>query len=273
MRYLLFMTVCLFLFSACGSTGEIASMNCQRMTPRHEVHSGDTPAYRYICHITVERKFGTFPSTAFFISRDVLLTAGHSAGEWSHWKVSKNPVRSVTITLFEHYDDDHNYAPIATKTYTRSQLKKFGAHPNYKGKKGDRIYDYGYFKLPDDSLYSLIKGSFILPDTLILGDTTVRSKMANEKIYMAGYPASKQDTTEGSLWAKTDALKNISASATYLSCCLRTEEGDSGAPIWYKDTDGHYILIGIHNTGYDDFNGGVRVFNKETLETIKGWVK
>lgn len=229
---------------------------------RQEIIYNKQP-FQYICHIYVNRRFSSSPSTAALVSPNLLLTAGHSAGEWR--KLFPNKIKSIRVVLFQHYGNDGQVQQLADLTFNREVLK-FGAHPKFKGNKTPE-YDYGYIKLPSDTLYKITKGHFIIGhyDTL---------KTKADSIYITGYPSDKQEIKDGSLWNKGDTIGNIKETPGYLFYSIYTETGDSGAPIWTYH-NGNYYIIGIHNRGPENANfmdcrGGQKI-NTETIKIIEGW--
>ena len=193
----------------------------------------------------------------------MLLTAGHSAGEWR--KIGTNKIQSVRVILFVHYEDSGTQKELADITYYRNQLK-FGSHPNFCGNKCPES-DYGYFKLPTDTLYKLTGGHFLIENY-----DSLKSKI--DSVFITGYPSDKQEIKDGSLWNKGDKIQNVFDSKNYLSHNLYTETGDSGAPIWTY-YNGKYYVIGIHNRGPENSdhpkcNGG-RKINAEAIRIIEQW--
>lgn len=229
---------------------------------RREVVSDALP-YRYICHIIVKRNFSTDPSTAFLVSPTMLLTAGHSAGEWR--RVGTNKIKYVRILLFEHFENGNASKELADITFYRKDLR-FGAHPKFCGNDCPE-FDYGFFKLPSDTLFKLTGGHFLIGNYDKL-------KPSIDSLFITGYPSDKQAIKDGSLWNKGDKIQNISDTSDYLSYGIYTETGDSGAPIW-AHYNGKYYVVGIHNRGpenadFPNCNGG-RKINDETIKLIEQW--
>jgi len=89
MRYITFITLLLFPTIKCYCQ-RVNSFCNPHADARREVESDASP-YKYVCHIIVTRRFSTDPSTAFLVSPTMLLTAGHSAGEWR--KIGTNKIK------------------------------------------------------------------------------------------------------------------------------------------------------------------------------------
>lgn len=222
--------------------------------------------YRYICHLIVNRTFGTYPSTGFLVSKDVILTAGHTLGEVPKVRIRKlgiikNKIKSIEILLFEFFEGERTYRYSARLKLYRKDVDAVWTHPEYKGK-GEKgiVLDYGYIKLKSDTLYKSTNGYFELAryeDKVV--DTT--------KISITGYPYDMQRIKERSLWTKSDTATNITASSNYLTYSISTKYGDSGAPIWIEEK-GHHYVVGIHNTGFTTCNGGTMV-NDDVIEKLK----
>lgn len=230
---------------------------------RTEVHEDKDP-HRFVCHLSVRRTFGTFPSTGFLISENVIITSGHTAGEWR--KLFKNNIKEVTITLFEHFTIENEYKFIKEVTLKKGDLKGYGAHPEYHGKDmKSRPFDYGYFKLPPNTLPpSTTTGYFQLKEY-------EQAIVGADSLFITGYPGDKNEKKEGSLWLKGDALSTITVSDSFIAYGIFTFEGDSGAPIWLKSNN-NFFVVGIHNTGFKTCNGGTKV-TKDVITTIEGWIK
>jgi len=169
--------------------------------------------------------------------------------------------------LFEHFENDTASTQLADITFYRKELK-FGAHPNFCGNKCPE-FDFGFIKLPSDTLYKLTGGCFSIANY-----DSLKSNI--DSLFITGYPSDKQETKDGSLWTKGDKIQNVFDTRNYLSYGIYTETGDSGAPIWTY-LNGKYYVVGIHNRGpeIDDYprcNGG-RKLDTETMRLIKYWEK
>ena len=203
---------------------------------RSEVINDSKPC-RYICHIIVNRRHTINPSTAFLVS-------------------------PVQILLFEYYENGINKKLLADISYNRDQLK-FGSHPDYCGN-GCPEYDFGFIKLPTDTLYRITGGYFVVSEF-----DSLKNKV--DSLYITGYPKDKQKMKDGSLWTKGDKAINVTSSPDYLTYGIYTEEGDSGAPIWAFYNDVYYV-VGIHNKGFNTCNGG-RKINQLAKHLIESWDK
>lgn len=229
-------------------------------TNRTEVITNEKP-HNYICHLFVKRRWGgLFPSTGSYIGDNKIITAGHSVSE--HRNIFKNKIQYIEIYLFEYFENKRDYHVTACLKIPRSEISVVKAHPNFKGKgMKSRIYDYGVIKLNSDTLSQILNDSFILGKFTDFGNST-------DLIHITGYPGDKQLVKEGSLWDKSDEKKNITTSTNYLTYGIYTFKGDSGAPIWVR-VNNEYYVVGIHNTGYKNCNGGVMITD-EVIEFLNG---
>ncbi|MBL6448517.1 trypsin-like serine protease [Fulvivirga sp. 29W222] len=225
---------------------------------RYEVVKDEEP-FRYICHLVVHRRWGgPFPSTGFLVSDNVILTAGHSVGEYR--KIFPNRIQSVEIKLFEYFKDTTDYRCALSVKLDRSEIEQIESHSQFKGKKS-RLFDYGYIKLKTDILGKVAGGHFDLAEYESTGS-------ASDDVFITGYPADLQAIKEGSLWNKGSKKECVTTSENYLTYGIYTHKGDSGAPVWMKVNDKYYV-VGIHNTGYKTCNGGTKV-TEDVIDYVKG---
>jgi V8-like Glu-specific endopeptidase len=214
---------------------------------RSEVVSDAAP-YRYICHLIVHRTYGgPYPSTGFFVDNDLILSAGHSLGERKG--LFRNKIHKVRIKVFEYFENGTRHQTLIDTTIFRSGIDGIGKNPNYKGRKGNIEFDYGYLKLKKS--FETIGDCF----ELVLYSDTIKD---DDTIHITGYPGDKQTVKDGSLWDKSVKARRIDSEGNILKYDMYTYEGDSGAPIWVKKGN-KYFVVGIHNTGFKTYNGGAKV--------------
>ena len=196
-----------------------------------------------------------FKSTAFFISKNCLLTSAHNVKEVkSHlmYKMGIYPARRGTEMPFGEvvfYVDNTQHFKAIKRSFFNLKWRS-------------RPHDMALIYIPDSNLTKneLMKSIdslpiFENPQSLQKGDT----------IYCAGYPGTGVYSGQVVMTMISSTIKKIHKN--HFSHELETLQGQSGSPIMVK-RDGQFYVIGINSIHhYGTF------LNEERQLLIKEWIK
>ena len=87
----------------------------------------------------------------------------------------------------------------------------------------------------------------VAPDDMILEK--------DQDVYLAGFPGYGYGEGQHMFWARGKILQVDDA---FLEYGIATATGNSGGPVW-AERDGHFLLVGIHVAGADNFGRARRV--------------
>ncbi|WP_111708939.1 trypsin-like serine peptidase [Lutibacter citreus] len=193
-------------------------------------------------------------STAFFISRNFLLTSAHN--------VTKLPFHSVKkLTLFpSRIGSDKLLDSVFIKIRYRKNIKypkKYFFYFPWTRKDNDIALIY----IPDEILnknkkLNSLRYLKLLKDSskkLVKGDT----------IFCAGYPA--EEPYGGKYLMTLDTSIVIKVGKGYFTHSLKTLKGNSGSPIMVK-RNGEFYVVGVNS-----INGVGTYLNNEKLRMIEEW--
>jgi V8-like Glu-specific endopeptidase len=262
MKYLIhFWTLGFVLNILLLSNSVLYAQNCSVPNPenRRQVQRLSKP-YDFIAQVSVHRKVLAstwYVSTGSFVSKNVLITAGHTFNHLSR-------VKDVTIYIGKR-DTNGKTVWLYTKTYNKKALKFYIAPEFEDNENAD--FDYSMVAFPEN----IVKEYFNL------------TKLANvpatcDSLFISGYPGDKfneDGVNSEQLWTKGDKKENIYPTQNVLLYSMFTVTGDSGAPVWATN-NGQYFLVGVHGTGFygnghNNCNAGISI-NDSRIITITKFV-
>lgn len=197
----------------------------------------DTESYpwRAICSLRISARDGSsWIGTGWFISKRVLITAGHclyihDRGGW---------VRSIEVLPGR----DGNEQPFGSKKATR-----FRSTSGWVNNKTPQ-FDYGAILLRANEEFDPFPGN-------LLYEVMSNSELTGQRVNVAGYPG---DKPTGTMWWHHDKITSVEAST--ISYLTDTAGGQSGAAAFLKTGD-ERIAVGIHNYGASTGNSATRIAN------------
>lgn len=199
--------------------------------------------WRSICHLLIERQDGhSAYGTGWFAGPRLVVTAGHcilnhASGRWAS-RINVVP------------GSNGKYPP----PFGTVEVEQVRVHPKWEHE-GDENYDYGFLLLRDEILGRSI-GWF---GFAVLDDRQLETMVVN----IAGYP---DDKGRGTMWFNAGRI--ISAQATHLRYLIDTEEGQSGAPVFWYGKDQQRIVVAVHVGMEANYNRGTRI-TQEVYSAIK----
>lgn len=212
---------------------------------RVRVNNTTVVPWKRICHLKIQAADGkNYLGTGFFIGPRTILTAGHCVyihghGGWPR-QIVVTPGRNATDEPFQRF------TATAFRSVQGWVLNKA------------RNYDYGVIQLPSNAQVSPSIGSFgfgQFSDQFLL----------NKRLNTAGYPG---DKPAGTMWFNGRKAKAVtSRTITY---DIDTAGGQSGSPVWFKDSAGSRIVVGIHTNGASSGNSATRI-TKPVFDNLKKW--
>lgn len=205
--------------------------------------------WRSVCHLAMQFDAGTGSGTAWFVSRDTLITAGHNLLHpqfgWA---------REVVITPGKN--------GTAVNPYGSGFAVQGDVHPDWKATGGTRREaDIGYLRINDPGIGQRL-GWFGLR---VLSRHELET--GNLIVHSAGYPYLKPHGTQ---WA--DASRIAGFTDAFIFYRLDTEMGNSGGPIFATFADGQRQVVACHTHGTAEraSNAGLRITDA-VFDLIQGW--
>jgi V8-like Glu-specific endopeptidase len=214
--------------------------------------------YRSVCRLQTQRVSTglkrNFTSTAFFIGRNLLLTAGHNVFSGAFSKVTYfalTPAINGAVMPF----GDLSVSGVEVSAAVHCHPSYRMGHRNVKR----RQFDLAAIVLPDHALMQL-KGWQFHQDFVV--DKQVQPEKG-ERIFSAGYPAEGllHPSFDGSILALDNSVVH-GFDRNFLFHDLDTETGNSGSPVWVE-RDGKRIVVAIHT-----FGGGATMLSDADHERI-----
>ncbi len=213
------------------SSNESLSPN-QIITPNdnRKIEDADEFPYSAICFLEITFPSGKdpYPATAFLISENVAMTAGHclyskSLGEWAT-EVKLFPGKSG-------YGFFNN--PFGTATATEIVVNV----DYYNGSYSDQYdVDWGFIKFESNDIDN---------DSGYLGFRYMVGSIINKTIMVSGYPNPDPDSTQYYQYADSGTISTVKAHRFYHTAS--TQSGHSGSPVLYwDDTAQEWLVFGIH---------------------------
>lgn len=212
---------------------------------RVEVGPTDRYPWRAIASLLLTAADGTnWIGTGWMVSPRLMLTAGHCVfmsdhGGWCR-QIEVIPGRKGGTRPYE--------SCIATDYRSVSGWTR----------DGNRIYDYAAILLPESCRYGERVGWFGYQN---YSDDQIE----NRRINISGYPGDKPSGTQ---WFHSNGLTDVDDDV--LEYEADTAGGQSGAPVWVKNSDGSRYGVGIHTNGSLAGNSATRI-NAGVLENINNW--
>ena len=197
---------------------------------RHQVTDTTVFPYRAIAFLVISSTGGDYSCTGFFISEDVVATAGHCVhgtglGGWA-----------TSITVYPGRNGDT--APYGSATST-----SLYAPQEWIDNEDDR-FDYGAIKL--DSALGMTTGW--------LGyGVKLDEKLVKVNVRIFGYPADKPFAT---MWGTKRKIKGVAPEKLFYK--IDTAGGQSGSPVYGKVSNScQTCAFGIHayGTGIEPYPG------------------
>jgi V8-like Glu-specific endopeptidase len=190
--------------------------------------------YNTIALLRIECDDGHHIGTGFFISPRCIATAGHCVFKDGKWAKSVTVVPGASLGDFP-------------KRWGETTAIKFRSVEGWV-KYSDIEYDYGAIILSDNLLFQKLCG--------YMGYAEYHSELASE-VELVGYPdgkGEKQFFTKGFINREEGNL---------LYYTLDTEPGQSGSPVFVRDTDNKCIVVGVHRgtNNVQTENHAIRVNN------------
>lgn len=182
--------------------------------------------YNSIIKFTVKRWYhffhDGFSGTGSFIKENMMVTAKHN-------------VINKGITKISYRVGEKN---IVLK---KKDFKIF----LYKGKSKGVENDIAIIKITTPSKYAKRVTFF---------KHSIKHDLDNKTLYLSGFPCD----SEGELIEKKTLYSKIKINErnTIIGYPMYTCQGDSGAPLWYKNR-GEYIVVGVHHGGNENIIGFV----------------
>ncbi|OCB00383.1 trypsin-like serine peptidase [Clostridium beijerinckii] len=188
--------------------------------------------YRCICYIEA-----TFPngevmgSTGYVAGDGIVATSGHSIYDKSRGGWAKK----ATVWAGRN----GTYMP-----YGSDDAHKLFVCDEWKDDK-DEDYDFGVIKFSTTKMTDKT-GSLYYSTT---------DKYIDNTLTIAGYP--NPNDYHQKMYQASGTLDSYDKNT--LSYTIDTQEGESGSPIFCKNSSGHYTVLGVNVCHYDDSNAGVRM--------------
>lgn len=214
---------------------------------RKRIHDTTAVPWKRICHLKIMTKTGKyFSGTGFFIDRRTIVTAGHCVflhghGGWAK-QITVSPARNGDTTPFN--------------SITARNFRSVQGWTKGKG----REYDYGVILLSKTDVVSPNIGAFGFgrySDQFLL----------KKKLNTAGYPG---DKASGTMWYNGREAKSVTPQTIIYDA--DTMPGQSGSPVWFTDSNGAKIVVGIHTNGSISGNSATRI-SQPVLDNLKKWRK
>lgn len=204
--------------------------------------------FRCICHLEITYEGGsTATGSGWLAGPDTIVTAGHNVlnGQMNRWASEIRIVPGRNGGASGPFGD----------TYAKSADALEEWKTDF-----DPAFDLGVIKTADPNL-GLATGWF--------GFASFTDDDLNQSplIQSAGYP--NQTKPRGTQWY--DAGRAGRYSDAFMSYRLDTEEGQSGAPIFFTNNQGQRWVVATHVYGANNANLGRRVDN-QIFKTISGWI-
>lgn len=206
-----------------------------------------TNPWRQICSLRIHASTGaSYVGTAWFISPQVLATAGHCVflqkeGGWAD-TIEVAPGRNG-----------------GAEPYGRLIAHRFASVDGWVTDNA-KDFDYGVIFLDDLAVGTRV-GNFEV-------EAAVDGEMAQATARISGYPADK-DRAQYQYYHER-VLQSVTP--TRLLYDIDTFGGQSGSPIWLQAEGSRAVAVGIHTTGGLTSNSGTRI-SEPVLDNLIGWTE
>ena len=213
-----------------------------------QLHDTSRVPFRCICHLEITYEGGaTAIGSGWLAGPDTVITAGHNVlnAEIRQWAQHIRVVPGRNGGTTGPYGESYGVYADALEGWK----KKF-----------DPDNDLGMLKIADKGLGS---------STGWFGFAVFTNADLDQHplIQSAGYPSLTRPY--GTQWY--DAGRAVRYSSAFLAYRVDTEEGQSGAPVFFTNNDGQRWVVATHVYGHTKTNLGRRVTD-DTFDAIKTWV-
>lgn len=210
--------------------------------------------FNQVCSIETYRvrklKNRNYQSTGFFISPNVILTAGHNL-------FSNNLTKVTNIKITPGKFKENNTFDILELKGEKLCQSSITVHPDFNWNKVN--YDFGIIIIPDSILEN--KNT---PKTPVFNLNQNYALNIGDKLNVAGFPASQG--FDGSIMTHESQLCQ-KFTAKKISHSFDTRTGNSGSPIWVEKNS-ERSLVGIHTYA----EASTRI-DLEYINLINSWIE